>query len=33
VQTLISVIESLGGKPVGDSEYDEYDFGVKSVKA
>ena len=29
VQTLISVIESLGGKPVGDSEYD---FGVKSVK-
>jgi hypothetical protein len=30
VQTLISVIESLGGKPVGDSEYD---FGVKSVKA
>jgi len=29
VQTLISVIESLGGKPVGDSEYD---FGVNSVK-
>jgi rubrerythrin len=28
VQTLIKVIESLGGKPVGDSEYD---FGVKSV--
>jgi len=28
VQTLISVIKSLGGKPVGDSEYD---FGVKSV--
>jgi rubrerythrin len=29
VQTLIKVIESLGGKPVGDSEYD---FGVTSVK-
>jgi len=29
VQTLIKVIESLGGKPVGDSEYD---FGVNSVK-
>jgi rubrerythrin len=28
VQTLISVIKSLGGKPVGDSEYN---FGVKSV--
>jgi rubrerythrin len=28
VQTLIKVIESLGGKPVGDSEYD---FGVKNV--
>ncbi len=28
VQTLIKVIKSLGGKPVGDSEYD---FGVKSV--
>jgi rubrerythrin len=28
VQTLIKVIESLGGKPVGNSEYD---FGVKSV--
>jgi rubrerythrin len=28
MQTLIKVIESLGGKPVGDSEYD---FGVKSV--
>jgi rubrerythrin len=28
VLTLISVIKSLGGKPVGDSEYD---FGVKSV--
>ena len=28
VQTLIKVIRSLGGKPVGDSEYD---FGVKSV--
>jgi rubrerythrin len=28
VQTLINVIKSLGGKPVGDSEYD---FGVKSV--
>jgi rubrerythrin len=28
VQTLKSVIKSLGGKPVGDSEYD---FGVKSV--
>ena len=28
VQTLISVIESLGGKPVGDSEYN---FGVNSV--
>jgi rubrerythrin len=29
VQTLIDVIKSLGGKPVGDSEYD---FGVNSVK-
>jgi rubrerythrin len=29
VQTLIKVIKSLGGKPVGDSEYD---FGVNSVK-
>ncbi len=29
VQTLIKVIESLGGKPVGDSEYN---FGVNSVK-
>src|SRR5215203_1839837 len=28
VQTLIKVIKSLRGKPVGDSEYD---FGVKSV--
>jgi rubrerythrin len=28
VETLIKVIKSLGGKPVGDSEYD---FGVKSV--
>jgi rubrerythrin len=28
VKTLIKVIKSLGGKPVGDSEYD---FGVKSV--
>ena len=28
VQTLIKVIKSLGGKPVGDSEYD---FGVRSV--
>jgi len=28
VQTLIKVIKSLGGKPVGDSEYN---FGVKSV--
>jgi rubrerythrin len=28
VQTLIKVIESLGGKPVGESEYD---FGVESV--
>jgi rubrerythrin len=28
VQTLIKVIKSLGGNPVGDSEYD---FGVKSV--
>jgi rubrerythrin len=28
VQTLIKVIKSLGGKPVGDSEYD---FGVKNV--
>jgi hypothetical protein len=28
VQTLIKVIKSLGGKPVGDSEYD---FGVNSV--
>jgi rubrerythrin len=28
VQTLIKVIKSLGGKPVGESEYD---FGVKSV--
>jgi rubrerythrin len=28
VQTLIKVTVSLGGKPVGDSEYD---FGVKSV--
>ena len=28
VETLKSVIKSLGGKPVGDSEYD---FGVKSV--
>src|ERR671912_226564 len=28
VQTLIKVIKSLGGKPVGDSEYD---FGVESV--
>jgi rubrerythrin len=28
VQTLIKVIKSLGGHPVGDSEYD---FGVKSV--
>jgi rubrerythrin len=28
VQTLIKVIKSLGGDPVGDSEYD---FGVKSV--
>jgi rubrerythrin len=28
VQTLIEVIKSLGGEPVGDSEYD---FGVKSV--
>jgi rubrerythrin len=28
VQTLIKVIKSLGGKPVGDSEYD---FGVTSV--
>ena len=28
VKTLITVIKSLGGKPVGDSEYD---FGVKSV--
>ena len=28
VHTLIKVIKSLGGKPVGDSEYD---FGVKSV--
>jgi rubrerythrin len=29
VQTLIKVIKSLGGKPVGDSEYN---FGVNSVK-
>jgi rubrerythrin len=29
VKTLIAVIKSLGGKPVGDSEYD---FGVNSVK-
>jgi rubrerythrin len=29
VDTLKSVIKSLGGKPVGDSEYD---FGVNSVK-
>jgi rubrerythrin len=28
VETLIKVIKSLGGKPVGDSEYN---FGVKSV--
>jgi rubrerythrin len=28
VETLIKVIKSLGGKPVGDSEYD---FGVESV--
>src|SRR5215208_3078113 len=28
VQTLIKVIKSLGGKPVGESEYD---FGVKNV--
>lgn len=28
VETLIKVIKSLGGKPVGDSEYD---FGVKNV--
>src|SRR5215211_1228087 len=28
VQTLIKVIQSLGGKPVGESEYD---FGVNSV--
>ncbi len=28
VQTLIKAIKSLGGKPVGESEYD---FGVKSV--
>jgi rubrerythrin len=28
VKTLVKVIKSLGGKPVGDSEYE---FGVKSV--
>ena len=29
VKTLVAVIKSLGGEPVGDSEYD---FGVNSVK-
>jgi rubrerythrin len=29
VKTLVAVIKSLGGKPVGESEYD---FGVNSVK-
>lgn len=29
VKTLVTVIKSLGGEPVGDSEYD---FGVNSVK-
>jgi rubrerythrin len=35
VKTLITVIKSLGGKPVGGSSLGgqtEYDFGVKSVK-
>ncbi len=30
VKTLVAVIKSLGGEPVGDSEYD---FGVNSVKS